>query len=207
MIIRIAMADGEVRDGRDAVKLALEQSPDLVLMDMSMPGMIGIEATRRITMERPRVKVLCLSLHAEWHFVQAALDAGASGYLLKEMTVADLLKAIRTVMRGQIYLSPGIEDKIARAHPVAPSGARAWRGSALTCREREILQLIAEAFTNLEIAERLHVSSKTVSTHRQKIMDKLNIHNAVGLTKYAIRHGLTSAETSWKESVNPGQSF
>jgi len=183
---------GEVRDGRDAVKLAREQSPDLVLMDISMPGMNGIEATRRIAAEAPRVKVLCLSMHAERQLVTAALEAGASGYLLKELPVVELLEAIRKVMSGQIYLCPGIGDKVAPADTAGTSEAGAWKCSTLTTREREILQLIAEGQSNVEIAARLHVSPKTVSTHRQSIMDKLNIHNAVGLTRYAIRHGLTS---------------
>ncbi|NIM02504.1 MAG: response regulator [Acidobacteria bacterium] len=176
---------GTVRDGRDAVNLAREQRPDVILMDVSMPGMNGIEATRRITKGTPDVRVLCLSMHDELQFVTAALDAGASGYVLKEQGVQELVEAIRAVMKGHTYLGPGIRDKVSRAN----TGV-----SELTNREREVLQLVAEGYTNVEIATRLGVSAKTVSTHRQSVMDKLDIHNVAGLTRYAVRHGLASSE-------------
>jgi len=192
----------EAKDGREAVKIAAAEAPDLVLMDISMPGMNGIEATRQITAERPGVKVLCVSMHSDSKFVTAALESGARGYLLKERAVEELLGAIRTVMAGRTFVCPQIAGSVTRSGSQTASGVATWSTPQLTGREREVLQLIAEGHSNKSIADLLCVSTKTVSTHRQNIMNKLNIHNAAGLTRYAIRRGVTS-ETGHAPSANP----
>jgi DNA-binding NarL/FixJ family response regulator len=194
-----SQADMEVvqhaSDGLQAVSLSREMNPDLVVMDLTMPGMNGIEATRQISNDVPRVKVICLSVHGDTGFVSAVLDAGASGYLLKDCAFEDLVSAIRTVIDNQIYLSPEIasilvEDYKARRSESVPSAF-----SKLTEREREIAQLLAEGHTSKEIAKRLHLSVKTVGTHREHLMAKLNLSSLAALTKYAIREGLTSVES------------
>jgi len=181
---------GTVTDGAEAVQSAREQQPDIVVMDLTMPGMSGIEATRLITAERPTVKVLSLSMHADRGFVMGALDAGASGYVLKDGAKSELLDAIRTVMAGQVYLSPGIAGMVvAAARSNVPP-----RFTPLTERESEVLKLLAQGETTKKIALRLRLSVKTVGTHRRNIMEKLNTDSIAKLTKFAIREGLTSAE-------------
>jgi len=184
----------QASDGLQAVRLSRDLNPDVVVMDLTMPGMNGIEATRLITNEVLGVKVLCLSVHGDTRFISAVLDAGASGYLLKDCAFEELVTAIRTVLANKIYLSPGIagtvvDDYKARRPESVPSPH-----SNLTEREREIVQLLAEGQSTKEIAERLCLSVKTVGTHREHLMTKLNVHNLAGLTKYAIREGLTSVE-------------
>ncbi len=181
----------EVKDGREAVRVAHEKRPDLVVMDVSMPGMNGIEATRQITSALPRIKVLCLSMHSEEQFIAAVLEGGASGYLLKECAVDELLLAIRTVMANQIFLCPTITTTVVQSYRAQRALTQSSPFSLLTPREREVLQLIAEGHSTKDIAARLHLSVKTIDTHRQRIMDRLNIRSVSGLTKYAIRHGLT----------------
>ena len=182
----------EVRDGREAVKVAREKKPDLVVMDVSMPGMNGIEATRQITAELPRVRILCLSMHASEQFVADAFEAGASGYLLKESPFEEMLTAIRAVIANQTYLSPAVARPILEGYRTLRSG-HASLLSCLTGREREVLQLVAEGHSTKDIAGQLHLSIKTIDTHRRHIMEKLSIHSVAGLTKYAIRHGLTAS--------------
>jgi len=182
-------------DGLQAVSMSHDLNPDVVVMDLTMPGMNGIEATRRITNDVPGVKVLCLSVHGDTGFVSAVLDAGASGYLLKDCAFEELVSAIRTLTGNQIYLSPGIagalvEDYKARRPDSVPSAF-----SKLTEREREIVQLLAEGHSTKEIAARLHLSVKTVGTHREHLMAKVNVRSLAELTKYAIREGLTSVES------------
>ena len=185
---------GKVTDGSQAVCLSREQAPNIVVMDLTMPDMSGIEATRLILTERPAVKVLCLSMHADRGFVMAALEAGASGYVLKDAAKKELLHAIRTVMKGQVYLSPGIAGMVvdaARSRDAASDGSNL---GLLTAREREVLQLLAQGETTKLIANLLHLSVKTVGTHRRHVMDKLTIDNIAGLTRFAIREGLVSVE-------------
>ena len=184
----------EVKDGREAVQITFEQMPDLVVMDVAMPGMNGIEATRRITKKHPEVKVLCLSMHSDKRFVLAALEAGASGYLLKECALEELIRAIRIVEANRIYLSPAVAGVVVDAYKNVRAAPKTSALSLLTAREREVLQLLAEGYSTKDIADRLFVSVKTVSTHREHVMDKLDIHSIAGLTKYAIREGLTSAD-------------
>ncbi len=181
------------KDGREAVRLARQLRPDLVIMDLSMPGMSGIEATRQITSELAGIKVLCLSMHTETHFVEAALEAGARGYLLKDSALEELAEAVRTVSAGRSYLSPAVAGSVLEAlrdhRPLAGKSAH----ELLTPREREVLQLVAEGRSTKEIAAELHVSTKTVLTHREHLMDKLRIRSVAGLTKYAVLEGLTSS--------------
>lgn len=184
----------KVKDGREAIRVVHEKRPDLVVMDVSMPGMNGIEATRQITAKLPRVKVLCLSMHSEEQFVTAVLEGGASGYLLKECAFDELLTAIRTVMANQIFLSPTITTTVVQNYRAQRGATQPSPVSPLTDREREVLQLIAEGHSTKDIAARLHLSVKTIDTHRHRIMDKLSIHSVAGLTKYAIRRGLTTAQ-------------
>jgi DNA-binding NarL/FixJ family response regulator len=182
----------EVEDGLGAVEAAREKKPDVVVIDVSMPGMNGLEATRRITAEGPGVKVLCLSMHSDRRLVDAALRSGAHAYLLKECAREELVTAIRAVLAGQIYVSPGLADAVLTGYR-AEGGERSAL-LLLTSREREVLQLLAEGHTTRDIAARLHVSVKTVGTHREHLMQKLGIHTLSGLTKFAIREGLTSSE-------------
>jgi DNA-binding NarL/FixJ family response regulator len=184
----------QAEDGRTAVAQAAALTPDLVLMDLSMPGMTGVEATRQIVADCPEVKVVCLSMHAESRFVEAAIAAGASGYLLKDCALADLAQAIHAVVSGQVYLSPGIAGAVVEAYKAGRAKQPESAGATpLTEREREVLQLIADGAPTRDIAAQLHVSVKTIGSHRENLMAKLDIHSVAGLTKYAIRENLTSA--------------
>jgi DNA-binding NarL/FixJ family response regulator len=183
----------EAETGRDAVRLAREHEPDVVVMDISMPDLNGVEATRQITRRAPGVRVMALSVHADRRFVTEMLKAGASGYLLKDSAFEELAEGIRAMMAGHTYLCPRIAGVVVEAHVRAPADAEP-SGSVLTAREREVLQLLSEGHGTKQIAKRLHVSAKTIDTHRQHIMSKLDIHNVAELTKYAVRHGLTTLE-------------
>ena len=179
----------EASDGREAVKLVTKHSPDVVIMDIGMPNLNGIEATRQIREIAPRTRVVALSMHSGAQFVSRMLEAGASAYLLKDSAHEELLHAVRAVTAGQVYLSPAItgvvvDDYVRRAGTTSP-------GPLLTPREREVAQLLAEGRSTKEIAGRLFLSVKTIETHRQHIMEKLNISSIAELTKYAIREGLT----------------
>lgn len=184
---------GEAENGRRAIQMTLEVKPDVVIMDVSMPELNGIEATRQITSSLPGTKVIALSMYSDKRFVVGMLQAGAVGFLLKDCASQDLARAITAVASGQNYLSPEIagvmiDDYI---HRFSSSDGT---GQVLTAREREVLQLIAEGWSTKDIASRLYVSIKTVETHRRQIMKKLDIHTVADLTKYAIREGLTSLE-------------
>ncbi len=181
--------------GREAVELVREHRPDLIIMDVSMPDLNGIEATRQILNEEPGARVIALSMHADRRFVTGILKAGAAGYLLKDCAFGELIDAIRTVVAGKYYLSEGIADVVVKDYINQLSeGQSALSADLLTIREREVLQLLAEGHSTKEIAATLHLSVKTVESHRQKIMQKLNIHSVAGLTRYAIREGLTSLD-------------
>lgn len=184
----------EAADGRAAVQLAAERAPDVVVMDLSMPGLNGIEATRQILLKAPRAKVIALSAHSDHRRVAETLKAGAMGYTLKDSAFEDLVVAIRTVCSGKLYLSPRLVGSVVD-HYVRREGADAdGVFAALTPREREVLQLMAEGKSTKEVASGLSVSTKTVETHRRQIMEKLDMHSVAELTKYAIREGLTSLE-------------
>jgi len=185
---------GEAEDGRTTVELARELKPDLVIMDISMPDLNGFEATARILEENPRIRVLALSMHSDRRFVERVLAAGASGYMLKDCAFNELAQAIRAVAEGKTYLCEGIAGVVVKEYVRQLAGAESTPAPTLTAREREVLQLLAEGRRTKEIAASLHVSVKTVETHRSKIMDKLDIRTVAGLTKYAVREGLTSLE-------------
>ena len=183
---------GEAENGREAVKLASELSPDLVIMDVTMPDLNGIDATRIITSGSNNTKVIALSMYSDKQFVQGMIQAGASGYLLKDCAFEELVSAIQAVIQGDTYLSPGIAGIVVQDYLTKLTTDRSSADTVLTNREREVLQLIAEGNSTKEIAAHLTVSVKTVETHRRQIMEKLGIFSIAELTKYAIREGLTS---------------
>jgi len=185
----------EAEDGRRTVNLARELVPHVVVMDVEMPDLNGIEAAVQILTEYPQIKVVALSMYSDRRFVTNMLKAGASGYLLKDCAFEELVHAIRLAMSNRIYLSPGIADVVVKDynnHTPPPSRSVF---SVLTNREREVLQLLSEGKRTTQIAEILHISIKTVETHRQQIMHKLGIRSVAELTKYAIREGLTSLDS------------
>lgn len=184
----------EAENGRTAVKLAKKLNPDVVVIDISMPDLNGIEATRQIVAVNPNIKVIALSMHSERRFVMEMFKAGASGYLLKDSAFEELSQAIRAVIANQTYLSPKIADVVVKDYLQKLPESDSSVFSVLTAREREVLQLLAEGNTTKEIAYTLNVSVKTVETYRQHIMEKLNIHSIADLIKYAIREGLTTLE-------------
>jgi len=185
----------EAEDGRAAVKQAKKLLPDIVIMDITMPDLNGIDATRAIFEEAPGVKVIALSMHSDRRFVSGMLEAGASAYLLKDSAFEELATAIRAVVANQIYLSPKIADIVVRRFVSKSASTERSAFTELTKREREVLQLLAEGVSTKEIAGRLNLSVKTVETHRANTMDKLDIHTISKLVKYAIREGLTSLES------------
>ncbi len=185
---------GEAENGRKTIKLAEKLLPNVIIMDVSMPDMNGIEATRKIIAGFPAIKVIALSMHSDRRFVLGMLEAGASGYLLKDCAFGELASAIKQVLTGNKYLSPKIADVVVKGYLNKSTDSFVSGGSILTSREREILQLIAEGLTAKEIANHVFLSVKTVETHRRNIMQKLNMRSTVDLTKYAIREGLTSLD-------------
>jgi DNA-binding NarL/FixJ family response regulator len=185
---------GEADNGRKILKMAQKIHPHVVIMDVTMPDMNGIDATRKITNEIPGVKVIALSMHSDRRFVLGMLEAGASGYLLKDCAFDELAKAIRNVAAGHTYLSPSVADVVVKGYLDKLSEPLAATRSPLTQREREILQLLAEGSTTKEIAAHLGVSVKTVETHRRNMMQKLNMRSIAELTKYAIREGLITVD-------------
>jgi DNA-binding NarL/FixJ family response regulator len=181
---------GEAGDGREAVRMINELHPDIVLMDLTMPVLNGIEATRQAAKLVPRPRVLVLSMHTDKNYVRTALAAGASGYMLKTADRAELATALATIARGESWLSPPIakiviEDLVSGAPEEDP----------LTSRQREVLQLIAEGHSTKDIARRLHLSVKTIETHRAQIMQRLDIHDVAGLVRYAIRNLMITEES------------
>jgi DNA-binding NarL/FixJ family response regulator len=181
-------------DGRKARELVRKLSPNIVIMDITMPGLNGIEATRQITTEFPDVKVIALSIHSKRRYVADMLSAGATGYILKECLFDELVQAIKAVANGGRYLSPRITDVVVSDYVKRLSASADSPFEALKAREREVLQLVAEGKSTKQIALELHVSTKTIEANRRQIMDKLNIHSIAELTKYAIREGLTTIE-------------
>jgi len=184
----------EAENGRTTVELSRELKPDVVIIDIAMPDLNGIEATRQIVAESPGVKVIALSMHSDRKFVREMLSAGASGYMLKDSAFEELDKAISTVNDNKTYLSPGIADTVVKDYLGKIVTDNSAASIALTKREREVLQLFAEGKTTKQIASLLFVSIKTIETHRKQIMDKLGLKSIAELTKYAIREGLTSLE-------------
>ncbi len=187
---------GQAENGYQAVKLAQELSPDIIIMDIAMPELNGIEAARQILKVNPQIKIIALSMHSNKKFIHEMFKTGAMGYLLKDCEYAELINAIRVVIRNMTYLSPSISGVVVDSYMVHQSRTDGYDAFAvLSNREREVLQLIAEGMITKQIARMLYVSPKTVEGHRTRIMHKLEIDSIANLTKYAIREGLTSAES------------
>jgi two-component system, NarL family, response regulator NreC len=184
----------QAKDGRTTVELVRELSPNVVIMDIGMPDLNGIEATRQITKENPKVKVVALSMHSSKNFIIEMFKAGASGYLLKDCEFDELLNAIRLVMDNKKYISPAISDVVVDNYMQESGNAKGTAFSILSQREREVLQLLTEGKATKQIAKRLHISAKTVEVHRLNLMSKLKIDSIAQLTKYAIQEGLTQPE-------------
>jgi two-component system, NarL family, response regulator NreC len=184
----------EAEDGRTTVRLVRDLRPEVIIMDVAMPDLNGIEATRQIMAEAPATKVIALSMYADHRFVVNMLKAGASGYLLKDCAFEELSRAIRVVLANKTYLSPGVTDILVKDYKMGISANEVSAFALLTPREREVLQLMSEGNSTAKIADQLHVSVKTVESHRQQLMQKLNLRSVAELTKYAIREGLTSLE-------------
>ncbi|MHB8495634.1 MAG: response regulator [Casimicrobiaceae bacterium] len=182
---------GEAGNGREALGLIRALAPDVVLMDISMPELNGLDATAHALRQLPRLKVIIVSMHATEAHVLEALRAGAAGYLLKDAEAGELERAIRVVVRGERYLTPSVTQHVIDSVMRADSGAGA---EAISARQREVLQLIAEGRSTREMAERLHLSVKTIETHRAQLMERLQIHDVASLTRYAIRMGLVDPE-------------
>jgi DNA-binding NarL/FixJ family response regulator len=186
---------GEAEDGRGAIRCVEKLKPNLVLTDLSMPRMNGMDAIREIKRKSPETKILVLTVHKTEEYILATLQAGADGYLLKDSTHAELLMAVKHVLGGKRYISPGISDKVLEGYLEGKKAIKlrtSWE--TLTRREREILKLIAEGYKNKEIADDLCISVKTVEKHRANLMEKLNLHNVQALTTFAIERGLVSRE-------------
>jgi len=185
----------EAEDGREAVKKTGQHQPDIVLMDISMPLLNGIEATRQIKKEFPEVKVLILTMHTTEEYIHQILHAGASGFLVKKTAHHELISAIRAIHKGDAYLSPVISKKVIDEYiQKTKEQTEQYPYEKLTSREREVLQLIAESKSNKQIADMLYLSVKTVETHKAHVMEKLNIHTKADLVKYAIQKGIIRLE-------------
>ncbi|MBE0537780.1 MAG: response regulator transcription factor [Phycisphaerae bacterium] len=183
---------GQASDGRAAVEMVRELVPELVIMDIEMPNLNGIEATRQMMEINPNVKIMALSTHSRRSIVVKMLQAGAAGYMLKESAFTELMEGLKAMTEGRTYLCSKIAKIVFSDYVKMLTNPRWAGGDGLTSREREVLQLVAEGHTTKEIANVLHLSAKTIDSHREHIMEKLGIHNIAGLTKYAVREGLTS---------------
>jgi len=181
---------GQAVTGHEVVEMAGELSPDVVVMDVTMPDLNGIDATRQIRASNAGVRVVGLSMHAERQFVTAMLAAGASGYLLKDSPFTELATAIKTAVAGEVHLCPKVASVVVSGYVGRDSSAKPFCGS-ISPREREVLQLLADGKNTKEMAKLLHISTKTVETHRRQIMEKLDLHSVADLTRYAIREGIT----------------
>lgn len=185
---------GEAGNGQEAVQVVKKLLPDVLVLDISMPVLNGVQTTRQIHRFDPKIKILVLSMHKDEEYVREVFHAGATGYILKQTTGSDLIKAIKEVHNGNAYLSPSIAKHLVTDYrEIIKGGSSAKRRSGLTPREIEVLQLIAEGHSTKKIAAQLFISAKTVETHRQKLMDVLNIHDVAGLTRYAIANRIIEA--------------
>jgi DNA-binding NarL/FixJ family response regulator len=190
---------GETGDGREAVELTRDLKPDLVILDVALPALNGVNATEQIAQDSPATRVIALTARSASGHVSSMLRAGARGYVLKDADPDELFKALSAVQRGQTYLSSHAATSLVEDYV---SGGNGGARPALSPREREVLQLMAEGLSTKQIAKTLYVSVKTVETHRRHIMQKLEIHSVAGLTKYAIREGLTTVETKLPSTRN-----
>jgi DNA-binding NarL/FixJ family response regulator len=185
---------GQATQGHQAVELARQLAPDVAVIDISMPDLNGIEATRQISHESTQTKIIGLSMHSATRYVREMLKAGATGYLLKDCEFDELAEAIRAVADGQMYITPAVCQTVLNSCIQEAEQGKEGAFSVLTPREREVLQLMAEGYSTKQIARRLYISPKTVEAHRLKVMHKLDIDNVAQLTKYAIQEGLTSPQ-------------
>jgi DNA-binding NarL/FixJ family response regulator len=182
---------GQAADGRRALQMAAELQPDVVIMDIGMPNLNGIDATRQVLAQNPKVKIMALSTHSEGTIVAKMIKAGAAGYMLKESAFEELIDGIEIMLTGKVFLCTKISKVVFSDYINIITNPNWNDGDGLSGREREVLQLVAEGHTTKEIAGMLHLSPKTVDSHREHIMEKLGIRNVAGLTKYAIREGIT----------------
>lgn len=185
---------GEAADGRTALELCSTLHPDVVVMDIGMPGLNGIEATRQVTTHHPRTRVVALSMNADRRYVHAMFEAGAWAYLVKSSASEELIRAIRAVAHDEKYVSPTVASAVLDAFVVGPKATQRDPRSELSPREREVLQLLAEGMTSKEIAAKLDLAVSTIETHRKQIMAKLELRSVAELTKFAIRTGITTLE-------------
>ena len=185
---------GEASDGHEAIDVIAQHQPDVVIMDIGMPGLNGVDSARRIVKQTPGTRVIILSMHANEEYVGRALEAGAMGYLLKGAEPAELELVLKAVMRGETYLSPSISKHLVQDY-LSHRKEKTQPLPDLTARQREVLQLIAEGCSTKDIANKLKLSVKTVDTHRSELMHRLDIHEVAGFVRYAIRTGLVSTET------------
>jgi DNA-binding NarL/FixJ family response regulator len=185
---------GVAKDGYQAAELSRQLDPDVVIMDISMPKLNGIDASARILRDQPHIKIIILSMHADQHFVQESLRVGVRGYILKESAASEVIEAVHSVGRGELFFSKSIRMQVMEDYIRSIREEPCSETSPLSAREREVLQILAEGNSTKEISSILNVSVKTVESHRKQIMNKLGLHSIAELTKYAIRHGLTSLE-------------
>lgn len=184
---------GVAHDGRRGVRLAHELRPDVVILDVAMPDLNGLEAARQLLAQQPQLRIVALSMHSDRRYVAGMLEAGAQGYLLKDCAAEELADAIRTVVGGRVYLSPSVSGQVVEALRQRNLD-QAGPAAKLTPREREVLQLLAEGHATRRVAQRLHLSVKTVETHRRQLMEKLDLHSVADLTRYALREGITTLD-------------
>lgn len=182
---------GQASDGRTAMEMAKQLKPDIVIMDIGMPNLNGIEATRQMISEYPQIKIMALSAHSDGAIVAKMIKAGAAGYMLKDSAFAELVDGLNTITSGKTFLCSKISRVVFSDYINILTNPKTDSSDDLTVREREVLQLVAEGHTTKEIAQMLNLSTKTIDSHREHIMEKLGIRNVAGLTKYAIREGLT----------------
>jgi DNA-binding NarL/FixJ family response regulator len=193
---------GEAANGHQAIQMARELQPDVVIVDIGMPLLNGLEATRQIIRENSQSRLLVLSGYADDDYVRQLAEAGASGYLVKQTAAQELIKAVREVAKGNAYFSPSILKRLLEIYRDGHGHNKDHAaGEHLTSREQEVLQLVAEGQVNKQIASTLGLGIKTVEKHRQQLMDKLNLHNVAGLTRYAIAHGIVESTTRLKEAA------
>jgi DNA-binding NarL/FixJ family response regulator len=190
---------GEASDGLEAIELVKQLKPEILILDLMMPGLNGLEVTRQINKQAPRTRIIILSMYDDEGFVLEALNYGAAGYVLKDSNSSDLVQAVREVIAGRRYLSPPLSDRAIAAYQRMATLGTMEKYETLTTREREVLQLSAEGHTNGEIATRLGISIRTAETHRSRLLHKLGLHNQADLIRYAIKRGIIPMETESKQ--------